>query len=63
MDTRMKETFMFVAGAALGASLVALLTPTRGDELRQNLREKLHHSKGKLSEATDEIEENLRDAR
>lgn len=50
----MKGLFIFLGGALVGAAAAALLTPMRGDELRDKIR-KILIEKGVI--ATDEIEE------
>ena len=45
----------FLAGAAVGAAVVALTTPRSGPELRGDLRNLARRAKGKVGDMVDEV--------
>lgn len=62
-----KNVLMFVAGLVAGATLTALYTPKKGEDLRRNMKQKLNdihdNAQTKAHDVRDSVSDKVRGAR
>ena len=55
MKDLLKTTFVFAAGAAVGAAVAALLTPKTGEEIRNQIKDLAEEAKGQVQDFAENV--------